>query len=185
MYFFGPLVQRGLPAKPAGGLFADAHRRHRCAWPHGSFSPGGENVPKGQTSAAALHTQHTRQGVPRSLATLACGSHSCQAPASQPRHVAPQLAHPGGGSVGAARQGNVATVRTVCKRVPLLRERPCRGRPRRAGRAWGARSKQKWLHVSVQPLCDAPCRSRGSQPVEHGQCTGCVIPQYAAPLVTV
>ena len=148
MYFFGPLVQRGLPAKPAGGLFADTHRRQRSRCSHGTFSPGGENVPKRQTSAAALLTQHTRQGAPQSLATLACGSHSCQAPASQPRHVAPRHAHPGGGSVGAARQGEVATVRTVCKRVPLLRERPCRGRPRRAGRSVPA-EKAKGRHKSA------------------------------------
>ena len=148
---------------------------------HGSFSPGGENVPKRQTSAAAAVA--TLPPAPGRAAPLARGN-SCQAPASQPRHVAPQHAHPGGGSVGAARQGEAPAhrifLRPPCAKgaaskagwgiVPQLRLRPCRGRPRRAGRAWGARSKQKWLHVSVQPLCDAPCRSRGSQPVEHGQC---------------
>ena len=59
-------------------------------------------------AAAAVATLPPHQA---GRAPADAGSHSCRAPASQLRHVAPQHAHPGGGSVGAAHQGEASAYR--------------------------------------------------------------------------
>lgn len=142
--FLAPLCKGGCRQSRLGDCSLTLTGGIAALGSHGSFSPGGENVPKRQTSAAAaVATLPPHLAGRLQLRRI----HSCQAPASQPRHVAPQHAHPGGGSVGAARQGEAPAhrifLRPPCAKgaaskagwgiVPQLRLRPCRGRARRTG----------------------------------------------------